>query len=138
MMQARRQLREVLRSSRALSLGFTPVVAALAGYVPPTHAQAQLPVGLSESVSTSSTADDTAVAESAPPPASEREWFAVTFNPLNLIINRYGVDLQLQLTRHHSIIIAPHYDYLSGQYDTDPREYPCRNDNIRRRNHECA
>jgi len=40
--------------------------------------------------------------------------FALTSNPLSLLIGRYGVSFEYKPAPHHSLVLAPHYDYLSG------------------------
>jgi hypothetical protein len=52
-----------------------------------------------------------ATAEPAPEPAPKQ--FAITTNPLNLIINRYGLNFEYQPTLHHGLIVSPHYDSVS-------------------------
>jgi len=47
-------------------------------------------------------------------PKPVRRSFAVTSNPLNLVIGRYGFNFEYQPVLHHGIIVSPHYDYLSG------------------------
>jgi hypothetical protein len=45
--------------------------------------------------------------------------FALTFNPLNLIIGRYGFNFEYQPVPHHGLIFSPHYDHLSGDPSWD-------------------
>jgi len=47
-------------------------------------------------------------------PSPEPRQFAFTFNPLNLIIGRFGFNFEYQPVLHHGLIVTPHYDYLSG------------------------
>jgi hypothetical protein len=49
--------------------------------------------------------------EATPEPAPKQ--FAITTNPLNLFIHRYGVNFEYQPTLHHGVIVSPHYDNLS-------------------------
>lgn len=44
-------------------------------------------------------------------PSPEPRQFAFTFNPLNLIIGRYGFNFEYQPVLHHGLIVTPHYDY---------------------------
>jgi hypothetical protein len=46
-------------------------------------------------------------------PSPEPRRFALTFNPLNLIIGRYGFNFEYQPVPHHGLIVSPHYDYYS-------------------------
>ena len=59
--------------------------------------------------------EPTSVPESVP---TTRQ-FAVTFNPLNLLIGRYGFNFEYEPVPHHALIFTPHYDYLSGEVGTD-------------------
>ncbi len=59
----------------------------------------------------------TPVQNGAPSPEPSR--FALTFNPLNLIIGRYGFNFEYQPVLHHGLILTPHYDYLSGSLPDD-------------------
>jgi hypothetical protein len=111
MMQARETPDRIPRLLGTLLLAFTLGVAAMVGYVPRAHAQTQLPAAEPEPASLSSSP--------VVPAQSDREWVSVTFNPLNLIINRYALNVELQPARHHSIVLTPHYDYLSGNHDSD-------------------
>jgi len=52
-----------------------------------------------------------AAVEPAPEPAPKQ--FAITTNPLNLYIHRYGLNVEYQPTLHHGIIVSPHYDSVS-------------------------
>lgn len=38
---------------------------------------------------------------------------ALTLNPLNLLIGRYGFNFEFQLVPHHGLIVSPHYDHSS-------------------------
>lgn len=57
-----------------------------------------------------------ATAEPAPEPAPKQ--FAITTNPLNLIINRYGLNFEYQPTLHHGVIVSPHYDHVNADIST--------------------
>jgi hypothetical protein len=52
-----------------------------------------------------------AAVEPAAEPAPKQ--FAITTNPLNLYIHRYGLNLEYQPTLHHGVIVSPHYDSVS-------------------------
>ena len=39
--------------------------------------------------------------------------FAITANPLNLIIGRYGINFEYQPILHHGLILSPHYDSVN-------------------------
>jgi hypothetical protein len=39
--------------------------------------------------------------------------FAITTNPLNLYIQRYGINFEYQPTLHHGLILSPHYDHVN-------------------------
>jgi hypothetical protein len=52
-------------------------------------------------------------------PAPTWKQVAITFNPLNLLIGRYGFNFEYEPVPHHALIITPHYDYLSGDVGTD-------------------
>ena len=54
-----------------------------------------------------------------PEPTPARKQVALTFNPLNLLIGRYGFNFEYQPVPHHGIIVTPHYDHLSGGMGTD-------------------
>ena len=41
--------------------------------------------------------------------------FAFTFNPLNLLIGRYGFNFEYQPVLNQGLIVTAHYDYLSGE-----------------------
>jgi hypothetical protein len=60
----------------------------------------------------------TAPGDSNTPSASPSR-FALTGNPLNLIIGRYAFNLEYQPAPHHSLMVTPHYDYLSGGLPSD-------------------
>ena len=49
---------------------------------------------------------------SAPELEPAQKQFAFTFNPLNLIIGRYGFNFEYQPVPHHGLIATLHYDYL--------------------------
>ncbi len=40
--------------------------------------------------------------------------FAITTNPLNLYIGRYGINFEYQPTLHHGLILSPHYDHINA------------------------
>lgn len=52
-------------------------------------------------------------------PTSATRQFAFTFNPLNLLIGRYGFNFEYEPVPHHALVFTPHYDYLSGDVGTD-------------------
>ena len=54
-------------------------------------------------------------------PKPEPKQFAITTNPFNLYIGRYGINFEYQFVLHHGIIVSPHYDHVSwDQTSTTP------------------
>lgn len=53
-----------------------------------------------------------AVGVTEPKPTAKQ--FAFTFNPLNLLIGRYGFNFEYQPVPHHGMIATPHYNHVSG------------------------
>jgi hypothetical protein len=43
--------------------------------------------------------------------------FALTANPLNFTIGRYGLNFEYQPTLHHGLIVSPHYDHVNADID---------------------
>ena len=61
------------------------------------------------------------VAEPSPVPKQ----FAFTFNPLNLLVGRFGFNFEYQPVLHHGLIVSPHYDHASGDpsYDAETTSF---------------
>jgi hypothetical protein len=75
-----------------------------------TNALAQQPAHTEELISTGSPDQSMAPTQiNSPPPKPRR--FAFTFNPLNLVIGRYGFNFEYQPAAHHSLVVTPHYDH---------------------------
>jgi hypothetical protein len=47
-------------------------------------------------------------------PKPEPKQFAITTNPFNLYIGRYGINLEYQPVLHHGMIVSPHYDHVNA------------------------
>lgn len=47
-------------------------------------------------------------------PKPEPTHFAITTNPLNLFIGRYGINFEYQPVLHHGLIVSPHYDHVNA------------------------
>jgi hypothetical protein len=58
--------------------------------------------------------------DEAPPAASPPRW-AVGFNPLAVVLGRYGGDLQRLVAPGHALIVNAHFDYAS--HDWQAMEY---------------
>jgi hypothetical protein len=58
-----------------------------------------------------------AVPAQAAVPEPEPKQFALTANPLNFTIGRYGLNFEYQPTLHHGVIVSPHYDHVSADID---------------------
>ena len=48
----------------------------------------------------------------------EPKQFALSTNPLNLFIGRYGINFEYQPTLHHGLIVSPHYDHVNADVST--------------------
>ena len=44
----------------------------------------------------------------------EPKQFALSTNPLNLYIGRYGINFEYQPTLHHGLIVSPHCDHVNA------------------------
>jgi|GEM_PF-767082 len=58
-----------------------------------------------------------AVPAQALAPEPEPKQFALTANPLNFTIGRYGLNFEYQPTLHHGLIVSPHYDHVNADID---------------------
>lgn len=83
---------------------------------------AQQPAPTFETVPMPDGSEKQAYAVGVTEPRPVRKQFAFTFNPLNLLIGRYGFNFEYQPVLHHGLIVTPHFDYLSGKVGTDACE----------------
>ncbi len=47
-------------------------------------------------------------------PKPEPTHFAISTNPFNLYIGRYGINFEYQPVLHHGLIVSPHYDHVNA------------------------
>lgn len=59
-----------------------------------------------------------AVGVTEPRPVPKK--FAFTFNPLNLLIGRYGFNFEYQAVPHHGLIVTPHFDHIALSESDSP------------------
>lgn len=57
---------------------------------------------------------------------SERTQFAISANPLNFIIGRYGLNFEYQPIAHHGVILTPYFLYLNGNGRDDCSDANCK------------
>ena len=76
------------------------------------NARAEQPQRASRSIAPEAQSETIAPVQNGEP-APQRSRFALTFNPLNLIIGRYGFNFEYQPVPHQGLIVSPHYDHFS-------------------------
>ena len=108
------------RTSRhCLLLAITLALAITAGYAPTVRAQEPAPAAALVSLPVPEPNVKQTVPRNQVEPAPIRREFAVTFNPLNLLIGRYGFNFEYEPVPHHALVATPHYDYLNGEVGSD-------------------
>ncbi len=82
------------------------------------HAQVTTPAAALIATPTQEPTVNKASAVGVPEPDPARSRAAITFNPLNLFISRYGFNFEYHPVPHHALVVSPYFVYFSGAAGT--------------------